>query len=91
MRFVYPYETETAGSALLVYFPDVPEAHTQIESDEDIDELAYDCLVAALGGYVELRREPPRPSPCHGRPAVTLDILTSLKLALANELIGSGI
>ncbi len=83
MRFVYPYETEHEGDSIIVHFPDVPGASTQVDPGEDFQEIVRDCLVAALGGYVLLRRVPPRPSPLRGRAAVTLDILTSAKLALA--------
>jgi antitoxin HicB len=83
MRFVYPYETERDGNSTIVHFPDVPGASTQVDPGEDFQEIVRDCLVAALGGYVILRRAPPRPLAVRGRAAVTLDILTSAKLALA--------
>jgi antitoxin HicB len=83
MRFVYPYETEQEGDSTFVHFPDVPGASTQVDPGEDFGEIVRDCLVAALGGYVALRRAPPRPSASRGRESVTLDILTSAKLALA--------
>ena len=83
MRFVYPYETERDGDSIVVHYPDVPGASTQVDPGEDFQEIARDCLVAALGGYVLLRMAPPRPSAVRARPAVTLDILTSAKLALA--------
>jgi antitoxin HicB len=83
MRFVYPYETERDSNSTIVHFPDVPGASTQVHPGEDFQEIVRDCLVAALGGYVILRRAPPRPSAVRGRAAVTLNILTSAKLALA--------
>ena len=83
MRFVYPYETERDGNSIVVHFPDVPGASTQVDPGEDFQEIVRDCLVAALGGYVILRQAPPRPSAVRNRAAVTLDILTSAKLALA--------
>ncbi len=83
MRFVYPYETERDGDSIMVHFPDVPGASTQVDPGEGFQEIVRDCLVAALGGYVVLRRELPRPSAIRGRVAVSLDILTSAKLALA--------
>jgi antitoxin HicB len=83
MRFVYPYETERDGNSIIVHFPDVPGALTQVDPGEDFHEIVRDCLVAALGGYVVLRLAPPRPSAVRARSAVTLDILTSAKLALA--------
>jgi antitoxin HicB len=83
MRFVYPYETKRDGNSIVVLFPDVPGASTQVDPGEEFQAMVQDCLVAALGGYVILRRAPPRPSAVRDRPAVTLDILTSAKLALA--------
>jgi antitoxin HicB len=45
-------------------------------------ENALDCLIAALGGYLKLGREIPRPSPARGRPVVILPPLVAAKLAL---------
>lgn len=90
MRFVYPYETEQEGKSVIVSFPDVPGALTQVDPGENLDAMAHDCLLAALGGYIELRQVPPRPSAGHGRPCVTLDILASAKLALATAMLESG-
>jgi len=46
------------NSKLIVQFPDVPGALTQVDAGEELDELAHGCLLAALGGYLELRHEP---------------------------------
>ena len=86
MRFVYPYKTETDGDSIVVEFPDVPGAVTQVDTDENFDELVKDCLAAALGGYVMTRQAPPPPSPAKGSKSVTLDVITSAKLALAMAL-----
>lgn len=58
MRFVYPYEREREGNSIIVHFPDVPGALTQVDPGEDFQMIVRDCLVAALGGYVVLRRAP---------------------------------
>ena len=86
MRFIYPYEMEPEGDSIIVSFPDVPGAVTQIDPDENFEALVHDCLVAALGGYIVLRRPIPRPSAAYGRPLVSLDVLASAKLALASAL-----
>lgn len=86
MRFVYPYETTSEGDSLVVVFPDVPGAVTQVDPGEDFEELVKDCLAAALGGYVALRQAPPKPTSTRGRPVVCLDVLTSAKLALATAM-----
>ena len=68
---------------MLVHFPDVPGAVTQVDKGEDFDEMVKDCLVAALGGHIERHRAPPLPGAVRSRPTVALDVLTSAKLALA--------
>lgn len=83
MKFVYPYVSTREGESTIVHFPDVPGAMTQVDPGEDFNESVRDCLIAALGGYVALRQSPPRPSVARAGPTVTLDILTSAKLALA--------
>ena len=90
MRFVYPYLSKREGTSMIVHFPDVPGATTQVDPDEDFDELVSDCLIAALGGYVVRRQPPPRPSAARTRSTITLDILTSAKLALAMAMSDSG-
>jgi len=83
MRFVYPYVTESDGDSTVIEFPDVAGAVTQVDPDENFDEIVQDCLIAALGGYIAIRQAPPNPSAAKGRNTVTLNIMTSAKLALA--------
>jgi antitoxin HicB len=90
VRFQYPCEVERVDNSLLVCFPDVPGALTQVDPGDDFDDLARDCLVAALGGYVEHRLAIPRPSAAKGRPCVALDVMTSAKLALAGAMADAG-
>ena len=55
-------------------------------------ELVLDCLVAALDGYVALRRAIPRPSrPRRGEKAVVLPPLIAAKLALYQAMHDSGL
>lgn len=68
-----------------------PGALTQVDRDEDFNYVARDCLVAALGGYVERGQRPPRPSSSRGRPAVALDVFHSAKLALLTAMIEAGV
>jgi len=86
MRFVYPYESKREEASIFVHFPDVPGASTQVDKGEDFDELVRDCLIAALGGYVARHQPPPAPTPARSRRTVTLDIITSAKLALAKAM-----
>jgi antitoxin HicB len=80
-RFPYAFEPEESGGVLL-QFVDVPEAHTSAATEAAAGDQAGDCLVAALGGYIRLGREIPRPSPARGRPIVNLPPLVAAKLAL---------
>ncbi|MSQ99549.1 MAG: hypothetical protein EXR85_09695 [Xanthomonadales bacterium] len=91
MHYVYPYEVEKDGDTLVVAFPDIPGALTQVDPGEDFDAVVRDCLVAALGGYAELRQRPPRPSAPRGRSTIALDVLLSAKLALVTAMIEAGV
>jgi antitoxin HicB len=83
MRFSYPYRIERQRDSTLVEFPDVPGAVTETREGEDTQNLIRDCLLAALGAYISNKQEPPTPSAPRGRPCITLDLVTSAKLALA--------
>jgi antitoxin HicB len=87
MRFVYPIDLqddryENGDPALLITFPDLPEA---ITSGKDLAEAmanAVDCLDAALGWRVKDREDIPEPSPARGRPTVAPGSLMAQKAAL---------
>ncbi len=67
----WPVDLEPqADGTILVSFPDIPEALTEGETEEEALAEAQDCLAAALEGYVEARRPVPHPSPANGRPLV---------------------
>ncbi len=83
MRFSYPYLTEIQNGVTLVEFPDVPGALTEVREEESVEEIVRDCLVSALGGYIAGKLVPPTPSGTNGKQYVTLDLVTSAKLALA--------
>ena len=82
MRFVFPYVTEADNDSLVVSFPDVPEALTQVDQGEDVHEVVHDCLVTALRSRVQDHEPLPVASPARGRAIVSLDALESAKLAL---------
>ena len=84
MRFAYPVRLDLvdAGDSVLVSFPDVPEALTEGATKWEALAEAEDCLIAALGGYIEAHRDIPRPSPGRGHPLVVLPVLAAAKLAL---------
>src|SRR3546814_10901680 len=89
----YPYDvTRDAGGFFLLQFADVPEAHTDGETREEAEAGALDCLLAALGAYLELRRDIPRPSDrrrSDGR--AVLPPLVAAKLALYQAMREEGV
>ena len=82
-RLAYPVNLDRQGDgSVLVSFPDIPEALTEGATDEEALAEAEDCLVAALGGYIQARRILPRPSPARGRTLLPLPALVAAKSAL---------
>ena len=67
---------------MLASFPDVPEAITEGATRQEALEEASDCLVAALGGYVDSGRRLPEPSRLRGSLVVELSAIVTAKLAL---------
>lgn len=65
----------------VVSFPDVPEALTSGETKAEALDEALDCLIAALGGYIEVRRPVPKAAARRGEP-IYLPSLVVAKLAL---------
>lgn len=84
MKIAYPVSLKRQkDGSVLVSFPDVPEAVTDGDSKADALTSATDCLVAALGGYVNEKRNIPKPSkPKKGQPTIILSTLLSAKLSL---------
>jgi antitoxin HicB len=82
LRYPIHLKRDTNGT-MLVQVPDVPEAHTFGEDEEEALMHAVDALETALSLYVDDRRDIPKPSAVR-RPAlsVTLPALTEAKLAL---------
>ena len=91
-RLAWPADLQRQeDDAILVSFPDVPEALTEGTTEAEALTQAQDCLVAALGGYVEARRTIPRPSSAHGRPTVALPTLVAAKIALYRAMRSQGV
>jgi len=89
----YPVKLELdTNNTYLVTFPDIPEA-TSVGDDEDEALLnALDALESAIEIYFDEKREVPAPSkPKKGQPVVTLPALVVSKILLANEMIRQGI
>jgi len=77
--------------AILVSFPDIPEALTEGATKANALTQARDCLIAAIGGYVGERRPIPNPSPAHGRALVALPALIAAKVALYDAMRAQGV
>ena len=82
-QLAYPVRLETDDpGAVLVSFPDIPEALTEGATEQEALAEAQDCLIAVLGGYIDGRRNIPNPSPGRGLPLVALPVLAAAKIAL---------
>jgi antitoxin HicB len=89
----YPVKMERdTNNTYLVTFPDIPEA-VSVGDDEDEALLnALDALESAIEIYFDEKREVPPPSkPKKGQPVVKLPALVVSKVLLANEMIRQGI
>lgn len=92
MQLAYPVMLDPQeDGALFVSFPDVPEALTEGTTKREALAEAEDCLIAALGGYINARRNIPRPSPARGFPVVVLPALVAAKLALYQAMREQGV
>lgn len=91
MIFAYPAKLTADTGGFVVTFPDIPEAHSQGDTAAEALAEAVDALVAALGIYVELRRDLPRPSrPKRGQRLVALPSLVAAKAALYQAMRADG-
>ena len=79
-RLAYPVSLHRERDTVLVSFPDLPEALTEGATEQEALSEAADCLVAALGGYVDSGRRIPTPS--GGSGFVELTAMVAAKLAL---------
>ena len=85
----YPISlTPDDNGTLLVTFPDVPEAITVGDDEEDAKVQALDALEAAFEIYFAQKRSIPMPSKAkRGQPVVTLPALVTAKVLLADEML----
>jgi antitoxin HicB len=90
MRYAYPYELlPQPEGGFTITFPDVPEAITQGEGEEDAAAMAEDALVTALSFYTDNAEPLPHPSPTHGRPLAYVPPLVAAKLALHDAMLAA--
>jgi antitoxin HicB len=92
-QYVYPATVEVDEAGFyLVTFPDVPEAGTDATTREEALAEAQNALIAALGGYIEGRRDIPAASRATpDQVAVYLPPLVAAKLALYQAMREEGI
>ena len=91
-RLVWPADLQRQeDGSILVSFPDIPEALTEGATEAEALVEAQDCVIAALGGYVEGRHPIPAPSPVRGRTSVALPVLVAAKIALYGAMHEQGV
>ncbi|WP_263355963.1 type II toxin-antitoxin system HicB family antitoxin [Acidicapsa ligni] len=84
----YPITIQPDGRFFLVTFPDIPEAITQGETEEEALLAAKDALESALDFYFEDNRAVPVPSKVkRGQRYVDLPTSVGAKVLLLNEMI----
>ena len=92
MQQVYPVILTKDGRSIIAEFPDVPEAMTVGSDKENALEWAQDALVVALSGYLDDRRDIPKPTkPKVGQKSVALPPLIASKLAIYQAMRDQGI
>ena len=92
MRFAYPYElTAQPEGSFIVRFPDIPEAITQGETEDEAARMAEDALVTALSFYTDDSEPAPHPSPARGRRVAHVPPLVAAKLLLHDAMITAGV
>lgn len=79
--------TPDSNGAYLVGFPDLPEANSVGDDEDEALLNAADALAVALEIYFDERRPVPMPSkPAKGQASVSLPALESAKVLLWNEM-----
>jgi antitoxin HicB len=92
MRYAYPYVADPQPEGgWTVTFPDVPEAITQGDTEEEVAAMAEDALVTALSFYTDDGQPLPRPSAASNRPVAIVPSLVAAKLALHDAMLAAGI
>lgn len=91
MRYPIHIELDTNGQ-YLVTFPDIPEAATAADTEQEALIIAVDALESALDFYFDDKRLVPLPSRVkRGQLFVDLPVTVAAKAMLHNEMLASGI
>jgi len=92
MRYAYPYVLHPQPEGgFTVIFPDVPEAITQGDTEQEAERMAEDALVTALSFYTDKGEPLPRPSLTEGLPLAYAPPLVAAKLALHDAMLAAGV
>jgi antitoxin HicB len=92
MQQAYPVILTIDGDSIIAEFPDVPEAMTVGADEDNALEWAQDALVVALSGYLDERRDIPRPSKLKaGQKSIALPPLIASKLAIYQAMRDQGV
>jgi antitoxin HicB len=91
--FTYPVKLEPDDNdTILVSFPDVPQAHTFGEGQQDALAHAVDALESALSMLIDDRKDIPLPSAVRrGQRSVTLPPMSAAKVALYRAMREAGV
>src|SRR5580704_13574906 len=92
MQQAYPVIFTKDGNSIIAEFPDVPEAMTIGADENNALEWAQDALVVALSGYVDEKRDIPKPSKSKAaQKTVVLPPLIASKLAIYQAMRDQGV
>lgn len=87
-HYAYPYVmAPQPEGGFSVVFPDVPEAISQGDTEEEARVMAEDALVTALSFYTDGAEPLPRPSQTNGLPLAYVPSLVAAKLALHDAMV----
>jgi antitoxin HicB len=92
MQQAYPVILTRERDSIIAEFPDVPEAMTVGADEENVLEWAQDALVVALSGYLDERKDIPKPSrPKANQKIVVLPPVIASKLAIYQAMRDQGV
>jgi antitoxin HicB len=88
MKFPVTLTPDETDGGFVVTFPDIPEAITQGETEDEALAMAQEALETALEFYFDDKRAVPAPSrPKRGQHIVELPASLSAKVLLLNEMV----
>ena len=92
MKFPVTLTPDEDDGGFVVTFPDIPEAITQGETEEEALKMAQEALETALEFYFEDKRPVPTPSKVRrGQAVIELPASLSAKILLLNEMLAQNV